>query len=274
MAKRRSKKRSPWGRMHYPHALELAYLRQLLPIATACQREAEQVFLPALAHYGFVNKPAKMDAISTNLGLLAKKAARAVVHTYDVRLMRDLLRAKAGEVDDFERKQLTRRLTEATTISDLTGRILAKEAAAKLVDAFVTENVGLITSLPEKVFAQVERKVLRAVKEGARVETLRNDLEGTYDIARSKAALIARDQVGKLYGQLNETRQKAVGIKTYIWRTVGDERVREIHQELDGTVQDWNNPPVTNPEGEENHPGEDYQCRCTAEPNLDELELE
>ena len=271
---KRRRKRSPWGRMHFPHALEQAYLRQLLPIAEQCQRQVDLVFLPALAHFGFMSTVPKMDAISTDLGLLGRTAARAVIHTYDARLMRDLLRAKAGEIDDFQRKQLTRRLAKATTIENLTGRIMAKAAADRLVKGFVEENVALIQSIPEKVFTQVERKVLRAVRTGTRVETLRDELKSTYDITRSKAALIARDQVGKLYGQLNEARQSAVGIKTYIWRTVADERVRESHQELDGSVQEWATAPVTNDDGDENHPGEDYQCRCTAEPNLDELDLD
>lgn len=267
------RKRSPWGRMHYPHAQELAYLRALLPIAEACQRVAEQVFAPQLGHYGAPARP-HQDAIAAGLSLAGRTATALVLRTYNARLMRDLLKAKANEVDDYQRKQLTKRLAAATSVQNMTGGMLTKAATAKLVQGFVTENVALIQSLPEKVFAQVERKVIRAVSEGARVETLRKDLEGTYDIARAKAALIARDQTGKLYGQLNETRQRAVGLTTYIWRTVADERVRHVHQELEGTVQSWDDPPVTNEEGDTNHPGEDYQCRCTAEPNLDELDLD
>lgn len=45
----------------------------------------------------------------------------------------------------------------------------------------------------------------------------------------------------------------------YIWRTVGDDKVRSRHTERDGEVFNWNNPP------EGGHPGEDYGCRCWAE---------
>ncbi|MBT4932618.1 MAG: minor capsid protein [Rhodospirillaceae bacterium] len=45
----------------------------------------------------------------------------------------------------------------------------------------------------------------------------------------------------------------------YIWRTVGDSKVRSSHAELDGKVFSWDDPP------EEGHPGEEYNCRCWAE---------
>ncbi len=46
----------------------------------------------------------------------------------------------------------------------------------------------------------------------------------------------------------------------YIWRTRGDNRVRASHAANNGKVFAWDNPPATK------HPGEDYNCRCTAEP--------
>ncbi len=46
----------------------------------------------------------------------------------------------------------------------------------------------------------------------------------------------------------------------YIWRTRGDTKVRASHAANNGKVFAWDNPPPTG------HPGEDYNCRCTAEP--------
>lgn len=46
----------------------------------------------------------------------------------------------------------------------------------------------------------------------------------------------------------------------YIWRTQGDGRVKPSHAANDGRVFAWDGPP---PAG---HPGEDYGCRCWAEP--------
>jgi len=46
----------------------------------------------------------------------------------------------------------------------------------------------------------------------------------------------------------------------YIWRTRGDDKVRPNHAANHGRVFAWDDPPETG------HPGEDYGCRCTAEP--------
>jgi len=46
----------------------------------------------------------------------------------------------------------------------------------------------------------------------------------------------------------------------YIWRTSGDDKVRHEHAVREGKVFSWDNPP------EGGHPGEEYGCRCMAEP--------
>lgn len=46
----------------------------------------------------------------------------------------------------------------------------------------------------------------------------------------------------------------------YIWRTRNDGKVRSSHAAREGEVFSWDDPPVGG------HPGEDYNCRCTAEP--------
>jgi len=62
---------------------------------------------------------------------------------------------------------------------------------------------------------------------------------------------------------LDGRRQQAFGIHKYIWRSQDDGRVRHSHAGLDDRVFEWQNPPATG------HPGEDYGCRCWAEPTLE-----
>ncbi len=46
----------------------------------------------------------------------------------------------------------------------------------------------------------------------------------------------------------------------YIWRTRGDNKVRASHAANNGKIFAWDSPPPTG------HPGEDYGCRCWAQP--------
>jgi hypothetical protein len=45
----------------------------------------------------------------------------------------------------------------------------------------------------------------------------------------------------------------------YIWRTIGDDKVRSSHAANNGKIFVWSQPPETG------HPGEEYGCRCWAE---------
>ena len=51
----------------------------------------------------------------------------------------------------------------------------------------------------------------------------------------------------------------------YIWRTRKDEKVRGKHAEREGKIFNWHIPPTGG------HPGEDYNCRCWAEPYREEM---
>ncbi|MEX5729044.1 hypothetical protein Ga0609869_002397 [Rhodovulum iodosum] len=63
-------------------------------------------------------------------------------------------------------------------------------------------------------------------------------------------------------GLVNELRQRALGIEQYVWRSRDDARVRDSHADFDDRIFDWDTPP------EGGHPGQEYNCRCHAEPFL------
>lgn len=52
-------------------------------------------------------------------------------------------------------------------------------------------------------------------------------------------------------------------VDRYIWRSNDDSRVRAVHAEYDDHIFLWSAPP------EGGHPGQDWNCRCTAEPIID-----
>jgi len=61
--------------------------------------------------------------------------------------------------------------------------------------------------------------------------------------------------------QLNARFQQAgLGVTEYIWRSSDDVRVRSSHRDYDDRRFSWDEPPGGK------HPGEDYNCRCFAEP--------
>lgn len=134
-------------------------------------------------------------------------------------------------------------------------------------------NVNLITSLIGETEKKVEKIVFDGFRTGLRHEEIAKSIEDYIDPDSGnvayKAKFIARDQTSKLNAQITQSRQTDLGIKKYIWRTSQDERVRDSHRKKEGNVYSWSNPP-----NDTGHPGEDYNCRCTAEPYFDDLDLE
>ena len=59
---------------------------------------------------------------------------------------------------------------------------------------------------------------------------------------------------------------EAVGSPAYIWTTQDDEKVRELHRELEGTRQTWNDPPLAGLPDFHGAPGEAAGCRSQAFP--------
>jgi SPP1 gp7 family putative phage head morphogenesis protein len=139
-----------------------------------------------------------------------------------------------------------------------------------LVERWRDRNVSLVRSLFDRELTVLKR--ILAQGEGLRVEALQKKIEERFGVTESKAELLARDQVLKLNGEITHRLQVSAGIEEYIWTTSGDERVRDRHAELDGTRQLWDEPPVVSHDARTAHPGDDYQCRCTAFPVLPELE--
>lgn len=140
-----------------------------------------------------------------------------------------------------------------------------------LTDRFRRENLDLITSMARDKVERVARILDDAPN--ARVETIRDRILEEGEVTKRQAALIARDQVLSLNAQVAQARHEAAGITQYIWRTSGDGDVRPDHKALNGKAFSYDEPPVVNASEvrrgraeRREHPGQDYQCRCTAEP--------
>ncbi len=138
------------------------------------------------------------------------------------------------------------------------------------IEHFTNENVSLIKGVTSEQIADIEQSVFRLVRRGASAAEIRREIEAIMGATKARAKLIGRDQTAKFNGRLSQLRQRQMGVEEYIWRTSDDERVRFTHAALDNTRQRWDRPPVTvtsgKRAGERNHPGQDIQCRCIAEP--------
>lgn len=135
--------------------------------------------------------------------------------------------------------------------------------ATALNAAFVKENVSLIKSIDSRYFDDIAKMVQESVAKGQSKDELARQMQQRFNVSKSRADLIARDQTAKHNGNITQSRQADLGITKYEWSTSEDERVREEHADRNGDIFEWAKPP---PDG---HPGEPIQCRCVALPVID-----
>ena len=165
---------------------------------------------------------------------------------------------------DFQRAQLAKQARAAVSI-DVRKLSGLDRNVPRQIAGFAQTNADLITGLGQRMAEDIGKVVEDGVVMGSRWETIAGRLAHAGQVTESRAALIARDQVGKLFGDINKQRQVNLGVTRYVWRTVRDNRVREEHEALDGDSIAWDSPPA------EGHPGDAVNCRCYADPDFSEL---
>lgn len=165
------------------------------------------------------------------------------------------------QLDLFTTAQIHNQIRAVTTIA-----AFPDNRARQLSERWVRTNVELITSLDQRYFDDIERVVASAFRDGKATSALRAEIEERFGVSKSRAEFIARDQVAKLGARVREYRHKQLGISKYRWSASGDERVRSRHQELDGKVFRYDDPPVINNQGDRGNPGDDYQCFVPSTP--------
>lgn len=140
----------------------------------------------------------------------------------------------------------------------------------------VTENVKLIKTIPEKYFESVEQTIIRGVQSGVSTSKIAKQIRQKTGVAQTRAAFIARDQVGTVLGQMVQARATQLGLKKFMWLTSDDERVRDFHRPKHKKVYTWEEGAPIDPRAKEGQdsafPGAAYGCRCIAVPVDSEIE--
>jgi SPP1 gp7 family putative phage head morphogenesis protein len=203
---------------------------------------------------------ARTDDALTDLIRVVELVQRAVDETLPINEAE--LQGVAEGVDAFTTAQQAEVFARVAAID-----IFTPELATGLYADFTSINVDLIKSIDARFFADIEAAVTDAVRTGRSTAELRKEIQDRYGVSKSRAELIARDQISKFNGQVTEYRQRSVGITRYMWSTSGDERVRDSHKAHDGKIFEWSKPPE-----DTGHPGMDVGCRCVGIPVVDDAD--
>lgn len=199
-------------------------------------------------------------------------AADASPAAYLSRVMRKLSRRWLRRFDDLAEKLADSFADGSVARSDAAMRVALKDAGFTvefhttravndILQATITENVGLIRSIAQEHLSAVEGMVMRSVTAGRDLKTLTDELQTRFGVTRRRAAFIARDQNNKATSAIQRARQTELGITQAIWLHSGaGKHPRPEHVAANGKVYDVAKGMYL--DGKWTFPGMEPNCRC------------
>lgn len=254
----------------HPEAQERQYLKAILAYATRFRKLVTAQILPLLEQLPEAPGPGqRADAPGERKvrELFAQLGRRIIQQTPNAALAQ-VARRYATEVSAYQRGQMRHAFVASLGV-DLFDLFAAEPDLRRAVEAFTARNVALIRSISTRYLSEVEELVIPAIRAGVRAPKLAEEIARRGHVSESNAKRIARDQIGKFHGELNQVRQQALGLGRYRWRTMKDNHVRREHVLREGQIYEWDNPPNETPD--DGHPGTPIGCRCYPEPMIEDV---
>ena len=174
-------------------------------------------------------------------------------------------------VEDVNQRDLAGWKTVSADLSKGLQREVQGADVGETMRRLMAEQVTLIQSIPIEAARRVHDLTIKGLEDSTRGKEIQREIMRSGEVTKSRAVLIARTEVSRTASNLTQARAQAIGSTHYIWRTSGDSTVRPDHKILNGKIFAWNDPPVADEHsGARANPGGIYNCRCFAEPIIEE----
>lgn len=259
----------------YPISIEREYLRFLNLYANAYNkllRDGLADIMPGMKEIAG-QEQLRVDDFADDISKLFKFVNSKMAVRFTDEVLRRAAKSMVGKSSKYSKKQLAKIIDKHDEGKELhIEPLLTDRGMNPYFQNIVEQNVSLIKSIPEYSQTRMKETLIAMLTKDATNKEIQAVLMKGFKLTKGRAAFIARDQVGKLNGSLEQHRQRQLGITRYIWRTSEDARVRKDHEKLDGKTFYWNKPPVVDrATGRRGNPKEDFQCRCWAEPIIEDI---
>jgi SPP1 gp7 family putative phage head morphogenesis protein len=278
----------------YPHGVEMKYFRQLKgffkPLTDYVNKYINENLEPLL----------RGDSTEIHLDTIPGQSFRSMIYNLENWLsiyMPDIsdlsedsnnnviltsLGKTADEAKEFGDKEFQKIIEKGIHVSVPTSSPWWND----MKSSWAENNYTLITSNAKKYVEQINNLTEQAIVNGLSPAKLKEQIKkATEGLSDKHCKLLARDQMGKLNGNITEAQMQEIGLDLYVWSTAYDDRVRDSHALMEGLLCRWDDASVCSydngktwverPSGAVDlHPGQDIQCRCVPLAFYPELESE
>lgn len=164
-------------------------------------------------------------------------------------------------VERWHRKQFAQSFTAAGVKLDT---LLGVGEAQATLQATLAENVSLIRSLDDQMRNGISGAVFRGLSNRTPARDVAREIRKVASVGKSRADLIAADQLQKLSARLDQERQQQVGAEEFEWLHSRKRYPRQEHVERNGKIYRWDSTI-----GKNDPPGRAIRCGCRSRPVID-----
>lgn len=137
--------------------------------------------------------------------------------------------------------------------------MLGRPDVARTLESVLAENLALIRSVNEQLRNGISGTVFRGLTNRSTAAEVAREIRKITGVAKSRADLIAADQLQKLTSTLDEERQTQLGINEFEWQHSGKKHPRPHHVARNGLRYKWDSSV-----GRTDPPGRAIRCGCKA----------
>lgn len=244
-----------------PIAVGLEYQRHLIKMVRELNKAVYKVLSSTYAE--FESQIAKDANPVTQLDFAMKKVFDKYTAIFK-KTGQSLAENFVGTIDKYNFRHLKNQLRALSiTIRPDNNYI----GALNVNKALISENVDLITNLSQKQYEQIHGDIMRSIAKGGDLQEMEANLRKRGIQTEKRARLIARDQLFKATGAIDNQRKLDNGITHSIWKhSHGDKIPRRSHLAADGKVFDNRKGCLI--DGEYILPAEKINCTCYAVPYI------
>lgn len=247
------------GKLWFSHSAEREYLRFIRAILLRAKEKVNYEWPNIKMRMERIQS--RMDAEEDEIDFILAELRRNLILILSTEQVRTIL-------DTFAKSAYQNNVNEFIRMIKRTLNLDVAFTSSSDIDTLIrmwsSQNAQYILSIPSDYLDRVAANIRQGVMQRSRISTVADEIERAYGVSESKAHFLARDQMSKLNGNINQHLQREAGVTEYEWQDSGDARVRDSHAAHHGKRYPWNKPPA-----DTGHPGEDYNCRCEAIPVFD-----
>lgn len=129
------------------------------------------------------------------------------------------------------------------------------------LQSVLADNTALVRSLNDQLRNQISGAVFRGLTNRTTAADVAREIRERVGVGRTRAQLIAADQLQKLTSRLDQERQEQIGIKEFEWVHSRKKNPREIHVARNGKRYSWDSSIAKS-----DPPGRAIRCGCRARP--------